>query len=76
MTFSDPENSLPPDFAAPPTPASAPALPLPDENVPEDIRTPWGGGELLIFLGLAIGSLFVMETVLALFYDRAFPYDL
>ncbi|MGB6482727.1 MAG: type II CAAX endopeptidase family protein [Candidatus Acidiferrales bacterium] len=36
-------------------------------NVPEDIRTPWGGGELLIFLGLAIGSLFVMETVLALF---------
>ncbi len=67
MTFSDPENPLPPDFAASSTPASAPAPPLPDEHVPEDIRTPWGGGELLIFLGLAIGSLFVMETVLALF---------
>jgi membrane protease YdiL (CAAX protease family) len=71
MTFPDPENPLPPDFTAPSTPASAPELPLPlplpDENVPEDIRTPWGGGELLIFLGLAIGSLFVMDTILALF---------
>ena len=78
MTFSDPENPLPPDFA--PTASSAPAptgappalSPSPDENFPEDIRTPWGGGEIFIFLGLAIGSLFVMEVALALFMTAHF----
>lgn len=32
-------------------------------NVPEDIRTPWGGTELLIFVGFAIVSLVVVEFV-------------
>ncbi|HEV2617890.1 MAG TPA: type II CAAX endopeptidase family protein [Candidatus Acidoferrales bacterium] len=32
-------------------------------NVPEDIRTPWGGTELLLFVGFAIVSLVVVEFV-------------
>ncbi|MGC1107684.1 MAG: type II CAAX endopeptidase family protein [Candidatus Acidiferrales bacterium] len=72
MNFSDPQNPLPPaDDAAPEASyvPQFPAAPPPDHDFkfPEDIRTPWSAGELLIFLGLAIGSLFVMETALALF---------
>lgn len=68
MTFPDSENP-PSEFPSRPTPVGAPEahLPRPDENVPEDIRTAWGGGELLLLMGFAIGSLFLMEIVLELF---------
>lgn len=74
MTFSNSQSPFPPE----PSPASEsvesssaiPQFPVPppppqETNAPEDIRTPWGFGELLIFFGFAIGSLFVMEIILA-----------
>ena len=38
-----------------------------EEKFPEDIRTPWGGGELLLFVAFALVSAIVMEIALALF---------
>jgi membrane protease YdiL (CAAX protease family) len=74
MTLSEPENPLSPNemqtsesgsMGAPEIhPAGSPAQ---NENVPEDIRVPWGGGELLLLLGFAIGSLFFLEIILELF---------
>lgn len=70
MTFSDSQTPFPPDEAAAPESASIPQFPAqpsaPEKYVPEDLRTPWGGGELFLFLGLAFGSVFVMEIVLSL----------
>jgi membrane protease YdiL (CAAX protease family) len=77
MTFSDPQTPFPPD-GVPIAPESesqstaAPRLPLPpqppppQENFPEDLRTPWGGGEILLFLGFAFGSAILMQIVLSL----------
>ncbi|HXS67222.1 MAG TPA: type II CAAX endopeptidase family protein [Candidatus Polarisedimenticolia bacterium] len=81
MTFSDPENPLPPDDS--PGDSQTPASQIPesfvppetylspqhreDLNFPEDIRTPWGGTELLIFVGFAIVSLVVLEVLLQIF---------
>lgn len=72
MTFSDPPNPLPPADDAAPEAAyvpefSVPPSPLPQANVPEDIRTPWGGGELVLFLAFALVSVFVMDFALAIF---------
>lgn len=79
MTFSEPENPLPPEHAQagepsgetpPQFPGASPQFLPPepeDKNIPEDIRTPWGGGELLLLLGFAIGSLFFLDTILELF---------
>jgi uncharacterized protein len=72
MTFADPENPLPspdspssepssPVFLPPPPPSR---LELENARSPEDIRTPWGGGELLIFVGFALASLVVLELLL------------
>lgn len=76
MTFSDSQNPLPPADDAAPEASYVPQFPAPtpdpNDKFPEDIRTPWGGGEIFIFLGLAIGSLFVMEVVLALFMTAHF----
>lgn len=72
MNFSDPQNPLPPaDDAAPEAsyvpqfPASQP--PDPEAKFPEDIRTPWGGGELILFIVFALVSAVVMEIALAVF---------
>jgi membrane protease YdiL (CAAX protease family) len=81
MTFSDPENPLPPDDS--PSDSQTPASQIresfvppetylspqhrEDSNFPEDIRTPWGGTELLIFVGFAIVSLVVLEVLLQIF---------
>lgn len=72
MTLAGPENPLPPaDSPAPessstiflpPTPPSP--LDLENARAPEDIRTPWGGAELLIFFGFAIASLVVLEIII------------
>lgn len=77
MTSSDPQIPIPPDDSPAPESAHSPAIPqfaasppppvAPDANVPEDIRTPWGGGELLIFLGFALVSVFVMDLLLGAF---------
>lgn len=72
MNFSDPQNPLPPaDDAAPEASyvPRAPAAPPPDPDAkfPEDIRTPWGGGELLLFIFFALASGVVMEIFLALY---------
>ena len=73
MNTSDFENPLPPEGAQAPDPtsdAAPPRFPAPaskNEEVPEDIRTPWGGGELLLLLGFAIGSLFFLDIILELF---------
>jgi membrane protease YdiL (CAAX protease family) len=79
MTFSDPQSPFPPGDAPVPESSStaAPQFPLPppppsQENFPPDIRTPWGGGEVWLFLGFAIGSLLAMETALALFMVARF----
>lgn len=76
MTSSDPQIPIPPEDS-PALQSESPAAPqftaplspqtTPDANVPEDIRTPWGGGELLIFLGFALVSVFVMDFFLAIF---------
>jgi len=73
MTSSDPQIPILPEDS-PATESESPAIPAfvappppPDANVPEDIRTPWGGGELLIFLGFAIVSVFVMDLLLGAF---------
>jgi membrane protease YdiL (CAAX protease family) len=79
MTFSDSQSPFPPDSEnsraseTASAPAPVPQFPFPpqpqppQQNFPEDIRTPWGGGEIWLFLGFAIGSLLAMETALALF---------
>lgn len=81
MTFPDPENPLPPaDPHADNSPASdsstqpfsAPEIYLSPHhlenlNVPQDLRTPWGGTELLIFVGFAIFSLVVLEVLLQIY---------
>lgn len=82
MNFSEPENPLPPENARGSERAGEPSAEFPGgaspqfpgppsppqpENFPEDIRTPWGGGELLLLLGFAIGSLFFLDTILELF---------
>lgn len=72
MTFSDPENPLPPSDPLLLEPADAPEIYLSPQdpansNAPEDIRTPWGGVELLLLLGFAIVSLVVLEVILQLF---------
>lgn len=82
MTSSDPEIPLPSGDAAAPEASYAPesqspavpqfTAPLPPPappgaNVPEDIRTPWGGGELVLFLAFALVSVFVMDSFLAIF---------
>jgi uncharacterized protein len=81
MTFADSQSPFPPDDAPssePESPSTAlpqfplPQQPSPQENFPEDIRTPWGGGELFLFLGFAIASLFVMEIALSLFMTAYF----
>jgi membrane protease YdiL (CAAX protease family) len=73
MTSSDPQTPSPdgpdprsPSTALPPFPWP-PQPPVSQEDFPEDIRTPWSGGELFLFLGFAIASLFVMEIALSLF---------
>lgn len=82
MTFSDPENhplrddsqandsqtnaSLPPESAAVPEIYLSPRH-FENVNAPEDIRTPWGGTELLIFAGFAIVSLIVLQVLLEIF---------
>lgn len=71
MTFSDPENPFPSselqqDLPDSPPPQFQPHPPA-GKNIPEDIRTSWGGGELLLLLGFAIGSAFVLDTLLELF---------
>ena len=82
MTFSDPQNPLPPNDSpvsdsqntASQTPASQIPEPVPPEiylsprnlenaNAPEDIRTPWGGAELLIFFGFAVITFIVIEFI-------------
>ncbi|MGH9731747.1 MAG: lysostaphin resistance A-like protein [Candidatus Acidiferrales bacterium] len=77
MTFSDPENPLPPDDSSGDSQTPASQIPetfVPPEiylspdhaenlNVPEDIRTPWGGTELLIFVGFAIVSLVTLQII-------------
>jgi uncharacterized protein len=71
MTFSDPTNPLPPADDAAPESSYVPQFPLPQpppqENFPEDIRTPWGGGEIILFLAFAVASVFAMEIFLATF---------
>lgn len=75
MTLADPENPLPPPDSSSPEPPSPVFLPPPPpsrlelENArsPEDIRTPWGGAELFIFVGFAFFSLVVLEVVLVFF---------
>ena len=76
MTFPDPENPiLPPESAGDAQPPEASAAPeiylspgdLENANVPEDIRTSWGGTELLIFLGFAVVSLVILEVTLQVF---------
>jgi len=68
MTFSDPANPVVPEGSRTPDfDAGAPEIPprLPEpEHVPEDIRTPWGGVELLLLLGFALGSLIFLEVIL------------
>lgn len=74
MTLSEPDSPLPPsemqtlESGGTDAPEIHPAgPPAQDEHVPEDIRVPWGGGELLLLLGFAIGSLFFLEIILELF---------
>ncbi|HEV2289179.1 MAG TPA: CPBP family intramembrane glutamic endopeptidase [Candidatus Acidoferrales bacterium] len=75
MTFADPENPLPPSDSPSPELSSPVFLPPPPpsrlelENArsPEDIRTPWGGGELVVFVGFAFLSLVVLEVILVAF---------
>lgn len=66
MTFSDPPNPIAPEGSQiPDFGAGAPETPPPQtENIPEDIRTPWGGIELLLLLGFALGSLIFLEVIL------------
>ncbi|MGH9865242.1 MAG: hypothetical protein ACRD4H_07495, partial [Candidatus Acidiferrales bacterium] len=70
MTFPDPENPPPlsDSLTSSQTPeaASVPEIYLSPRNIenvtaPEDIRTPWGGVELLIFFGFAVVSFIVLE---------------
>ncbi len=78
MTFSDPQNPLPPNDSstsdsqntASQTPESSAAPEiylsprnLENANAPEDIRTPWGGAELLIFFGFAVIAFIVIEFI-------------
>src|SRR5579859_1444463 len=76
MTFPDPENPvLPPESAGDAQSSEASAAPeiylsprnLEIANAPEDIRTSWGGTELLIFLGFALVSLVILEATLQIF---------
>jgi membrane protease YdiL (CAAX protease family) len=82
MTFSDPENPFPPNDSPAsdsqtaasqiPESSAAPEIYLPSHylenlNVPQDLRTPWGGTELLIFVGFAVFSLVVIEVLLQIF---------
>ncbi|MHB8410854.1 MAG: CPBP family intramembrane glutamic endopeptidase [Candidatus Acidiferrales bacterium] len=76
MTFPDPENPIPPAVlssdAQPPEESGVPEIylsphNLENANAPEDIRTSWGGTELLIFLGFAIVSLVILEVTLQIF---------
>lgn len=71
MTLSDLQNPLPPEDDAAPEASYVPQFPAPppslEDNAPEDIRTPWGGGELLLFIAFALVSAVVMEIFLALF---------
>jgi membrane protease YdiL (CAAX protease family) len=60
-----PESSYVPEFPAPPQPPLQENAP--QENFPEDIRTPWGGGELIFFIVFALVTAVVMEIFLALF---------
>ncbi|HWQ03663.1 MAG TPA: CPBP family intramembrane glutamic endopeptidase [Candidatus Nitrosotenuis sp.] len=66
MDSPPPENSLPPE--TPQTPAEAapaPASPpVPFAEFPEDLRGPWTGTDVLLFIGFAIGSQLVLEYVL------------
>jgi len=75
MTFSDPENPLPPNDSPASDSQTASQIPesnaapeiylsphhLENANVPEDIRTPWGGAELLIFFGFAVVAFLVID---------------
>ncbi len=81
MTFSDPQNPLPPNDSPTsdsqntgsqipasqiPEPIAAPEMYLSPRNLenahaPEDIRTPWGGAELLIFFGFAVVTFLIFE---------------
>lgn len=81
MTFSDPENPLSavdphadnsPASASSTGPFSAPEIYLSSLNrenlhAPVDLRTPWGGTELFIFVGFAVVSLVVLEVLLQIF---------
>lgn len=71
MTVPDRQNPLPPEDAAASEASYIPQFPVQppedEEKFPEDIRTPWGGGELLLFIAFALVSAIVMEIALALF---------
>ena len=78
MTLSDSQSPFPPESnptsqaESASTPALVPqfpppSLPRPQESFPEDIRTPWGGGEIILFLAFALASVFAMEIFLATF---------
>lgn len=55
-----------PEMYAQPVPAGASAAVSPQSKYPEDLRTPWGWGDLLIFAVFGIGSLIVMSQVAAI----------
>lgn len=71
MTVPERQNPLPPEDGAASEAPYAPQFPVqpPEDEAKfaEDIRTPWGGGELLLFVAFALVSAIVMEIALALF---------
>ena len=68
MSEFDPPPDSPhqPDENQAATPASPPEPPRPGRDYPEDIRTPWGWGQLTLFLVVAFACLFVVTTAMSL----------
>ena len=63
-----PESNLPLEPGTEPLAETAlPAAPpaVPQQQFPEDLRTPWGWGDLLVFVFFGMGSLVVMAQVAA-----------
>lgn len=62
-----------------PEPPSAPEEPRPKRAVPEDLQTPWGWGELFLFLAVAFLSLLVATFLMsgaAMLWWHVKPADL
>jgi membrane protease YdiL (CAAX protease family) len=72
MSEIDPQDARPPESPSAPEPTPQPEVashvppPIPARRLPDDVYTPWGWSQLVLFLIVAFGSLILLTNIMAL----------